>query len=495
MRTIFLLFATITLVNSFILPHSTRQKSAKKNDVIAEYILQPEFSLAFSQVGCLKTQAFKQFDHDVALAPAHFPAPRQFNARIPHIATRAGGRSCESTGYIEAVESGHPFARNSIPTIIDTWCRGGATAITAEASKMCVPALVLGMQQFPFVFAYDWDIRSCGGNVVKAGTGYMFITPTFDINLATQPNITQSLLEGEKYLITTRRGFGGACVYRQLVDLGPAPPKDPSLDKIKEGSLTTEAAPVANGSVAANRPTEDGASPDEEGADGNATRPLRPTSPDAEDPPGTGDGSTGPAAPAIEGSFGDSTGLTDPIPASSSRGFPKCFPASSTLTLSSGASVKMASLRVGHHVLARAGHHSPVFTFSHADAEHVTRFTRIAAANDAVLTLSPGHYLYVNDVLIPARSVRVGDSIETNTGHKVLVTSVSSIHALGLYAPHSMDGDLIVDGIRVSSYTEALHPTLAHNLLAPLRVAYRLGVHIPIHRVLPHLGRILSSFR
>ncbi len=490
MRAALLLFAALTLAQGATLPHTARFEK-KKNDVIAEYVLEPDFALAFSQAGCLRTQAFQQLDHDVAVAPANFPAPRMFNARIPHVTTRAGGRDCESTGYIEAVESGHPFARESLPTIVDTWCRAGATAITAQASKVCVPALVLWMQQWPFVFGYDWDIRSCRGNVVPAGTGYMFFTPSRNINLATRPNVTQDLVAGVKYLITTRRDFNGACVYRMLLDLGPAPPKDPSIDKINDGSLTTAPAPVTNGS-SATRPTEDGGSITVPGA-----VPVGEPSPTEPPSPGTG-GSAGnssdPVAPDIEGTFGDPTGITSPIP-SSNRRFPDCFPASSSLTLSNGASVKMASLRVGDHVLTGAGRHSHVFTFSHADTKGITRYVRIRTDNGASLQLSPGHYLYVNDVLVAARNVRVGDSVETHTGQKVLVTSTSMVHAQGLYAPHSMDGDLIVDGIRVSSYTDAVYPTLAHNLLAPLRLAYRLGVHLPVHHVLPSVGRFLSSFR
>ena len=48
----------------------------------------------------------------------------------------------------------------------------------------------------------------------------------------------------------------------------------------------------------------------------------------------------------------------------------------------------------------------------------------------------------------------------------------------GLYNPHTMDGDIVVNGIKTSTYTAAIEPSLAHSLLWPVRMLYRLGVNL-----------------
>lgn len=40
----------------------------------------------------------------------------------------------------------------------------------------------------------------------------------------------------------------------------------------------------------------------------------------------------------------------------------------------------------------------------------------------------------------------------------------------GKYAPHCTHGDLVVNGVAVSSYTTEVNPSIAHALLAPVRL-------------------------
>lgn len=91
------------------------------------------------------------------------------------------------------------------------------------------------------------------------------------------------------------------------------------------------------------------------------------------------------------------------------------------------------------------------------------------------LLISPGHYLYVNERLATASTVRVGDRLRDVSGCAVLVTDVGTAVERGSYAPTSLHGDLVVDGVRVSSYTAVVHPTLAYWIVSPLRLAYRIG--------------------
>ncbi len=65
----------------------------------------------------------------------------------------------------------------------------------------------------------------------------------------------------------------------------------------------------------------------------------------------------------------------------------------------------------------------------------------------------------------------------TNAG-KVLVTLATITRAKGLYNPHTLDGDIYVDGILTSTYTKSIAPDLAHAALWPLRMAYTHGMPV-----------------
>lgn len=104
------------------------------------------------------------------------------------------------------------------------------------------------------------------------------------------------------------------------------------------------------------------------------------------------------------------------------------------------------------------------------------------------LLLSPGHLVYVNGgALVAARAVAVGDRLATPAvpGGESTVVATGRVGATGKMNPHTLSGELLVDGVRVSTYTDALHPAMAHALLAPVRAAYRAGVSAePMGRLL-----------
>ena len=160
-----------------------------------------------------------------------------------------------------------------------------------------------------------------------------------------------------------------------------------------------------------------------------------------------------------------------------------CFPGGASLAGETGLPIKMANLRHGERVAVGSGSHSDVYFFGHHSPNRMSMFVEIShTGQDKVLRISPGHYLYVNDKLATAESVKVGDTLVDSDGFSLIVTDVNRVMDTGLYAPTSLHGDLIVDGVRVSSYTSAIHPTLAHHLLSPLRLAYRVGLQPIIRR-------------
>ena len=81
----------------------------------------------------------------------------------------------------------------------------------------------------------------------------------------------------------------------------------------------------------------------------------------------------------------------------------------------------------------------------------------------------------MNGKLQTARTVVVGDALSGAGGN---VTAVATEWAEGFYNPHTMTGDIVVDGILTSTYTDAVAPSLAHALLWPVRMLYEAGVQV-----------------
>jgi len=152
----------------------------------------------------------------------------------------------------------------------------------------------------------------------------------------------------------------------------------------------------------------------------------------------------------------------------------KCFPASASVTLEDGTTKTMAQLKKGDRVMVAAGQFSDVYFFSHQDASAVSDFVQIKTAQHT-LQLTADHYLYVNGKLATAKTVKTGDMITSASGKPAPVTQVSTVRMSGLYNPHTLHGDVVVNNVSTSSYTAAIAPALAHAALLPVRIAYTLG--------------------
>jgi len=137
----------------------------------------------------------------------------------------------------------------------------------------------------------------------------------------------------------------------------------------------------------------------------------------------------------------------------------------------------MDEVAVGDKLLVGKDIYSDVYMFSHriAAKEVQAEFVHITTDSGKDITLTPNHYLYVNGALAVASVVRVGDKLTTGAGEPTTVRSTERVWAAGLYNPHTMDGDIVVDGIRASTYTSDVAPGLAHAALWPVRMLHSLG--------------------
>ena len=156
----------------------------------------------------------------------------------------------------------------------------------------------------------------------------------------------------------------------------------------------------------------------------------------------------------------------------------KCFPANATVLLENGETKAVSDLRVGDSVLAAPGVYSQVYMFSHRLADTNSAFVTLTAGVDTVLQLTHDHYLYVNGALATAGTVRVGDMVTLASGSRATVTAVSTAWASGLYNPHTLHGDIVVNGVVTSTYTKAIAPGIAHAALWPVRALFAAGIQL-----------------
>eukprot|EP00172_Hildenbrandia_rubra_P001346 Plantae.Rhodophyta-Hildenbrandia_rubra.ctg1884.p1 GENE.Plantae.Rhodophyta-Hildenbrandia_rubra.ctg1884~~Plantae.Rhodophyta-Hildenbrandia_rubra.ctg1884.p1 ORF type:complete len:172 (-),score=34.08 Plantae.Rhodophyta-Hildenbrandia_rubra.ctg1884:3627-4142(-) len=118
--------------------------------------------------------------------------------------------------------------------------------------------------------------------------------------------------------------------------------------------------------------------------------------------------------------------------------------------------------------------YSPVFMFTHRQKDTLHEFVRISTQAGQVISLTSGHYLYVDGRLAAARTVKEGSIVQVRNGKSTRVLKVDRHTARGLYNPQTLHGDIIVNGVRASTYTTTVNPSFAHGILAPFRSLYRL---------------------
>ncbi len=116
--------------------------------------------------------------------------------------------------------------------------------------------------------------------------------------------------------------------------------------------------------------------------------------------------------------------------------------------------------------------------FSHAVKPGTFIFVRIAT-NAGALSTSPGHFVHTASGTKAASAVVRGDYLKSANGSFAKVQSIELVLEEGLYNPQTIDGDIVVDGFIVSTYTRAVPVSAAASMLAPVRAAYSL-FHVDI---------------
>ena len=121
---------------------------------------------------------------------------------------------------------------------------------------------------------------------------------------------------------------------------------------------------------------------------------------------------------------------------------------------SAGQTVSMAELKIGDSVQVGPATFEDVYFFGHHD-ETAQRhsFLRVNTKTSSV-RLTSNHILFISGEEKPARYATVGDTITHADGTSATIVSIEDWEGVGLYAPYTLSGRILVDSVLVSSHTE-----------------------------------------
>lgn len=172
-----------------------------------------------------------------------------------------------------------------------------------------------------------------------------------------------------------------------------------------------------------------------------------------------------------------------------SKGGGSCFPAGAMVTVKCTTSAcsttkkRMDEIEVGDQVqVGGKDRYSAVFMFSHQDGQHRGQFVRVHMGR-RTMVMSHGHMVYVrgsggDSKVVRAGDVRVGDELicvecREHDRDAGLVTKVEEDWDTGLFNPQTIDGDIVVNGVLATTFTDAVDMRAASALLSPIRALFR----------------------
>lgn len=138
-----------------------------------------------------------------------------------------------------------------------------------------------------------------------------------------------------------------------------------------------------------------------------------------------------------------------------------CFSATSTVTVLGKGIIQMRHLQIGDEVLTGNSNqyrakYSRVYAFGHHSINARTKFYQISTTAAGVLPIemTGDHLVFVQGKVNPVRAdaVQVDDVLVGENGSGLFVKSVTTVEKSGLYAPMTLSGSLLVNGIVSSNY-------------------------------------------
>ncbi len=171
-----------------------------------------------------------------------------------------------------------------------------------------------------------------------------------------------------------------------------------------------------------------------------------------------------------------------------------CYPGSAIFIDKHGHRRQMASLQIGEEVQVINNNEirtEPVITFIHHQPEAMQEFIKITTMKNNILKITEDHLLFVEKLgqatAIPARDVKVGDTVYVRGKHGVgkdAVQSISTVYEKGVYAPVTLSGTILVNDVHTSCYFDVLSHEWSHRAM---------GVARAVHYVSPWMLQWISG--
>ncbi|XP_022796860.1 tiggy-winkle hedgehog protein-like [Stylophora pistillata] len=171
-----------------------------------------------------------------------------------------------------------------------------------------------------------------------------------------------------------------------------------------------------------------------------------------------------------------------------------CYPGSGTIYDACFRRRRIESLKVGDEVLVITSNgiqSDTVITFIHRQPEIVEEFLKIVTTKKKILLITADHLLFVEVMrqatAIPARDVKIGDTVYVKGSHgseKDSVRSISTVYEKGAYAPVSLSGTILVNDVHTSCYFDVLSHEWSHRAM---------GIARALHYVSPSMVQRISA--
>jgi len=160
-----------------------------------------------------------------------------------------------------------------------------------------------------------------------------------------------------------------------------------------------------------------------------------------------------------------------------SRGMRGCHPPSATVTLASGADLRLDALKVGDAIRTPSGV-EPVVGFLHADKHATMDFHVFTTAANHKITISDKHFLLVDGVETDPATVKIGQRLTTVDGPQPITAIAKETH-VGAYHLITPSGAYFVDGVAASTYV-AYIPHAAWKVFGDGYITLRYMLGLPI---------------
>lgn len=172
-----------------------------------------------------------------------------------------------------------------------------------------------------------------------------------------------------------------------------------------------------------------------------------------------------------------------------------CFPRDASVQLSTGAKLQLHELRSGDLVatvdpVTKQIRYEKYLGDFHSEREHQMEIPYLRIVHESgSLNVSASHYVHTADHgFMPARELRVGERLLVWHGQNPVaslskVVAVNQDKKLGMYAPFTFSGTLLVDGVLASSYTSDEFDQMLSRRVQE-RLLDMLGGHHGVHNLM-----------